>query len=195
MTYLATDKYINTLRHERKCEHCAHVVTSLRRDGLSRAYRKHLQAHHPAIFHETGRKFRQYPANSTPPELPAEKVERPSVECPYCHITLSSVRANLLPGILTRHKRNEHETLFIDEIAARNRCILDAVQAEPLVSVRVAQCYYPKSALSTKYPAPKTVLVPERWHVESVFVHCAGDGRFTAYRGGMGSSESWGVGM
>lgn len=194
MTYLATAKTINTLRFERKCEHCAHVVTSLRRDGLSRAYRKHLQKHHPAIFHETGRKFRQYPANSTPPELPAEKAERPSVECPYCHITLSSVRASLLPGILTRHKRNEHEALFIDEISARNRCVLDAVQAEPLVSVRVAQCYYPKSNLSTKYPAPKTVLVPERWHVESVFVHCAGDGRFTAYRGAMGSSESWGVG-
>lgn len=130
---------------------------------------------------------------TTPPELPEEAPARPAVECPYCHITLTFSRENLLPGILTRHKRNEHETQFIDEIAARNECILQAVKTEPLVEVRVAQCYYPKASLSARYPAPQAVMVPARWNVESVFVHCDGAGRMLAYRGKLGASESWRV--
>ncbi len=193
--YIPSDKYVNTLRFERSCEHCAHVVTSLRRDGLSRAYRKHLQAHHPAIFHETGRKFRQYPANSTPPELPEPvPVVRPSITCPYCPKVFTSTTQARVERILTNHKRVDHTHQYADEVAARVACTLDAVEAEELVEVRVKETYYPRAFLVTRYPKLTTVMVPARWRVDAVYVLCDGTGKYTAYRGQMGSSESWGVG-
>lgn len=137
--------------------------------------------------------FRTYPADSTPTAQP-EKPARFEVPCPYCEKVLSSLRENLLPRMLTAHKRNEHHALFKDEIDARNQEAQATVQAEPLVLVRVAACHYRRASMRRTYPEPKTVLVPERWHVTSVFVTCLADGRFVAYRGAVGRSETWGVG-
>ncbi len=189
--YIPSAKDAHTMKHSTTCDTCGKTVTSVSAGGLRPAMRRHLAKYHPAIYSATA-KFRVTPKVVSLPDNRA--IERSSITCPYCKKEFTSTTQARVERILTNHKRVDHTHQYADEVAARVACILDAVPAEPLVSVRVAQCYYPKSALSTKYPAPKTMLVPERWHVESVFVHCAGDGRFTAYRGAMGSSESWGVG-
>lgn len=136
--------------------------------------------------------FRTYPADSTPPAQ-TEKPPRFESPCPYppCDFVASALREYQLAGMLTRHKRTMHENAFIDELAAKNEQALATVEAEPLVSVRVAACYYRRASMRAVYPEPSTVLVPERWHVASVFVTCQASGAFVAYKGRLGGSEKW----
>lgn len=125
------------------------------------------------------------------PDMPT----RYTVSCPYppCDFVASSLREYQLAGMLTRHKRNEHHNLFVEEIDTRKQEAQATVEAEPLVVVRVAACYYRNRSMSLTYPEPTTVLIPERWHVTSVFVTCQANGAFVAYRGAVGRSETWGV--
>lgn len=192
--YLPTGKTANVTRFEMTCEHCRMPVTSARKDGLHPAYRRHLQAHHPDIYQPVkSQNFRTYPADSVPPAQP-DKPARFILPCPYCEFVASALREYQLAGMLTRHKRNEHHNLFVEEIDTRKQESLDALEAQPLISVRVAACYYRNRSMSVTYPEPTTVLVPERWHVTSVFVTCQANGAFVAYRGAVGRSETWGVG-
>ena len=153
--------------------------------------RRHLAKHHPAIYSATA-KFRVAPKTVTLPE-PVPAV-RPSLTCPYCKKEFSSTTQSRVDRILTNHKRVDHTHQYADEVAARVETILKAVKKEELVEVRVSVCNYPRAFFETRYPKLTTVFVPKRWNVESVFVHCNAKGEYTAYRGRMGSSESWGVG-
>lgn len=194
-TYLPTGKTANVARFTMPCEFCPTPVTSERKDGLQAAYRRHLQAHHKDIYQPVkSRGFRDYPAESVQPAQTG-KTMRFEEKCPYCEYVASSLREYHLSGVLTRHKRNAHETEFIDEIAARRKAIMNDTQTEELTLALVAQCYYRRASMRTKYPAPVTVLVPVRWGVDRVFVACTAEGKFLAYRGAVGRSETWGVGI
>lgn len=204
--YLSTHKTDHTPVTTLDCPHCPRVITSTQGEtGAYHALRGHVKKFHPEHFQPLPRggrhdhapaEFVQYPKTSTPPPEPEPAPDEPpraTLPCPYCEKVLSSPRAYLLQKILKGHMRREHPDQLLAEIAARREAWLTAAP-EPLTEAEVISAYYSNALLRSRHPVPPVVCVPERWHVERVFVKVTNTGHVLAYRGRLGASEAWRVG-
>lgn len=180
--YLSTEKQKHTPYLTRNCAYCHQTVTSVGGEkGLHAAYLRHVRKHHREFIVEVRK-----PTITSKPITPKPAAPKPFVTCPYCQLEIASVRASALPGMLVRHKRNEHEDAFIEEIATRRRESLKASEVVDFVEAEVIPpVYYVKASLASKVPVPKKVKVPAVWGVGRVHVRVCQDGVARAYRHGL----------